>query len=62
MQRGDQRRQDCARIVALDTALSAAKVRSSRASGSMNETRISDPIASTSRMTRSLMRALRAAS
>src|SRR5215469_794121 len=42
-------------IVALETALLEANVRSSSASGSMNETRISDPIASTSRMTRSLI-------
>ena len=48
-----------ARIVAPDTALSAAKVRSSKASGSMNDTRISELIASTSRMTRSLNAALR---
>jgi hypothetical protein len=44
-----------ARIVALDTALSAANVRISKASGSMNDTTISEPIASTSQMTRRLI-------
>src|SRR5215472_10222920 len=44
-------------MVAPEIALSAAKVRSSSASGSMNDTRISDPMASTRKITRSLMAA-----
>src|SRR6266702_3904753 len=49
---------NCALIVAPETALLAANVRKSSASGSMSDTSISEPIARTSQMTRSLIGSL----
>src|SRR5215469_3332964 len=46
---------NCALMVAPEIALSAANARSKSASGSMNDTSMSEPTASTSKMTRSLM-------
>ena len=48
---------DCAWSVAVLTARSAASVRSTRASGIRKDTSTREPIATTSRMTRSLMAA-----